>query len=54
MRYTIKFDFLTVQVYPIVGRGFDTEIIKDTRIWDNAVIVSRFAEDMCGKLYIQY
>lgn len=49
MRYTIKFDFPTGPAYPRVGGGFDTEITKDTRTWEDAVIAARFAEDMCGK-----
>jgi hypothetical protein len=49
MKYTIKFDFPTGPAYPRVGGGFDNEISKDTRTWDDSVIAMRFAEYMCGK-----
>ena len=49
MKYTIKFDFPSGPAYPTIGGGFDAEITKQTRTWDDAIIAARFAEYMCGK-----
>lgn len=49
MKYTIKFDFPTGPAYPVIGGGFAPEITDNTKTWEDAIIATRFAEDMCGR-----